>query len=531
MAKNIIYGKQSREKLKKGVDTLANAVRVTLGAKGRHVIIEADGVKHFGYPHITKDGVTVANSIQLEDNQENMGAAAVINVANKTADIAGDGTTTATVLAQAIIEEGFTEMDNGANPMDLKRGIEMATEFVVEKLKTFSKPVNDLETLEQISTISANNDSEMGKIIAQVMHKVGKDGVVTVEESGVSSTFINFIDGFQVDKGCLSYYFFTNQNTGVCEMEKPFILLYDRTISHMKDLIPLLQNIVIPAKRPLLIIAEDVDGQALETLVVNRLKHNLPVCAIKCPDYGENRKSIMQDIAIATGATFITRGTGYALETIKEEHLGSAEKISSDLRKTLIIKGSGTKQAVETRSNEIKSHLEQANLSNADKQNLKNRYAKINNGIAVLKVGASSETEIKEKKDRIDDALKAARASLEEGYVCGGGTAYVWCSKELDLLKGKNADQDKGINIVKKAILSPMKYIVQNAGLTFSDTLEQLLNSSYGMGMNVKTDVFEDLFKAGVIDPTKVSRVALESASSVAGIFLTTECCISEKLK
>jgi chaperonin GroEL len=524
MAKQITFDVDAREKLKKGVDALANAVKVTLGPKGRNVIID----KKFGAPAITKDGVTVAKEIELSDAIENMGAQMLKEVASKTADLAGDGTTTATVLAQAIVTAGLKHVAAGANPMDLKRGIDKAVEAVVAELKKMSKTVgDDFQKIEQVATISANNDSFIGKLIAQAMEKVGKDGVITVEEAKGTETEVKTVEGMQFDRGYLSPYFVTNPEKMEAELDNAYILIYDKKISSMKELLPILEK-TVQTGRPLLIISEEVDGEALATLVVNKLRGSLKVAAVKAPGFGDRRKAMLEDIAILTGGTLISEERGYKLENADLSYLGQAEKITIDKDNTTIINGVGTKDEITARVNQIKAQIE-ATTSDYDKEKLQERLAKLAGGVAVLYIGAATEVEMKEKKDRVDDALAATRAAVEEGIVPGGGVAYVRAISALDNLKTTNEDEAFGANIVKISLEAPLRQIVANAGLEGSIIIHKIKEGKDDFGFNARTEVFENMYAAGVIDPTKVGRVALENAASIAGMLLTTECVLSEE--
>lgn len=524
MAKQILFNIDARNRMKKGVDTLADAVKVTLGPKGRNVVIE----KKFGAPAITKDGVTVAKEIELEDPIENMGAQMVKEVASKTADIAGDGTTTATVLAQAIIGEGLKNVAAGANPMDLKRGIDRAVTAVVANLKKQAQKIGaDNERIEQVGTISANNDNEIGKLIAQAMAKVGNEGVITVEESKNTDTTVEVVEGMQFDRGYLSPYFVTNTEKMQVELDNPYILIFDKKISVMKDIIGILEK-VVQQGRPLLIIAEDVDGEALATLVVNKLRGSLKIAAVKAPGFGDRRKEMLQDIAVLTGGTVISEEQGYKLENAEFAYLGTAESITIDKDNTTVVGGKGKKADIVARVNQIKSQLE-ATTSDYDREKMQERLAKLSGGVAVLYVGGGSEMEMKEKKDRVDDALHATRAAVEEGIVAGGGTAYIRAIDSLNKLEGENNDEQTGINIIRRALEAPIRTIVANAGLEGSIIVQKIKEGKADFGFNARTEVFEKLFAAGVIDPTKVSRVALENAASIASMFLTTECVIADK--
>ncbi len=524
MAKEIKFDIEARDLLKKGVDELANAVKVTLGPKGRNVIIE----KKFGAPHITKDGVSVAKEIELSDPYQNMGAQIVKEVASKTNDKAGDGTTTATVLAQSIITVGLKNVAAGANPMDLKRGIDKAVAKVVESIKTQAKEVDDdIKKIEQVATISANNDSEIGKLIADAMARVKKEGVITVEEAKGTDTTVDVVEGMQFDRGYLSPYFVTNTEKMECEMENPFILIHDKKISNLKDILPLLEASV-QAGRPLLVIAEDIDGEALTTLVVNRLRGSLKICAVKAPGFGDRRKEMLQDIAVLTGGTVISEEQGIQLASATIEMLGKAEKITVNKDNTTIVNGAGTKEAIAQRVAQIKAQIE-ATKSDYDREKLQERLAKLAGGVAVLYVGAPSEVEMKEKKDRVDDALSATRAAVEEGIVPGGGVALIRAIDSLNGVTGENDDETTGIEIVKRAIEEPLRQIVANAGKEGAVYVQKVKEGKGDYGYNARTDKFENFFEAGVIDPAKVTRVALENAASIAGMLLTTECVISEK--
>ena len=515
MAKEIYFDVEAREKLKRGVDALANAVKVTLGPKGRNVIIG----KKYGAPHITKDGVSVAKEIELKDVIENMGAQMVKEVASKTADIAGDGTTTATVLAQAIINAGMKNVASGANPMDLKRGIDKAVVEIVKNLKAISKEVgSDNDRIKQIASISANNDEVIGSLIAEAMKVVGNDGVITVEEAKGTETEVKTVEGMQFDRGYLSPYFVTNAEKMVTEMEKPLILIYEKKISSMKDLMPILEP-VVQAGRSLLIIAEDMDGEALSTLVVNRIRGSLKVAAVKAPGFGDRRKAMLEDLAILRGLT---------LEGVTMDMLGTAEKVEIDKDNTTIVSGAGDKDAIAARVGQIRAQIE-ATTSDYDKEKLQERLAKLAGGVAVLYIGAPTEMEMKEKKDRVDDALAATRAAVEEGIVPGGGVALIRCISVLDNLKGLNEDEDTGIAIVKRAIEEPLRQIVANAGSEGAVIVQKVKEGTGDFGYNARTDVYEDLYIAGVIDPTKVTRTAIENASSIASMLLTTECVIADE--
>ena len=524
MAKEISFNSEAREKLKAGVGALCNAVKVTLGPKDRNVILQ----KSFGAPTITKDGVTVAKDIELEDPVQNMGAQLVKEVASKTADIAGDGTTTATVLAQAMVNAGFKNVVAGANPMDLKRGIDKATKAVIEDLIKQSEVIgNDFEKIKQVGSISANNDEEIGTLIADAMRRVSKDGVITVEESKGTETYVDEVKGMQFDRGYLSPYFVTNTENMTTEYEEPLILIHDKKISNMQEIVPVLEK-VISAGRPLLIIAEDIDSQALGVLVVNRLRAQLKIVAVKAPGFGDRRKAMLEDIAILTGGTVISEEKGYKLESVELEHLGRAEKITVDKDNTTIVNGRGTAEMITSRINQIKAQIE-TTTSDYDKEKLQERLAKLAGGVAVLYVGAATEVEMKEKKARVDDALSATRAAVEEGIVTGGGVALVNAIKSIEKLKGANDDETIGIQIVKKALEAPLRTIAENAGVEGSVVLMEVLKSKGATGYNARTDKYEDLKKAGVIDPTKVTRIALENAASIAAMILTTECVINDK--
>ena len=524
MAKKILFDTDARDRLKKGVDALADAVKVTLGPKGRNVILD----KKFGSPTVTKDGVTVAKEIELEDPIENMGAQMVKEVASKTADIAGDGTTTATVLAQSIISEGLKMVAAGANPMDLKRGIDKAVSIVVENLKSQSQTVgNDSKKIQQVATISANNDETIGKLIAEAFAKVGKEGVITVEEAKSLETSLKIVEGMQFDRGYISPYFVTNAEKMEVELENTFVLIYDKKISTMKELLPVLERVVQTGK-PLLIIAEDVDGEALATLVVNKLRGSLKVAAVKAPGFGDRRKAMLEDIAILTGGVVISEERGYKLENADLSYLGRAEKISIDKDNTTIVNGAGKKDEITARINQIKAQIE-TTTSDYDREKLQERLAKLSGGVAVLYVGAASEVEMKEKKDRVDDALHATRAAVEEGIVPGGGVALVRCIPALDKIKETNEDELFGINIVKRALEEPLRQIVANAGLEGSIVVQKVREGKDDFGFNAQTEKYENLYAAGVIDPTKVVRVALENAASIAGMILTTDCVVVDK--
>ena len=524
MAKEIIFDTDAREELKKGVDELANAVKVTLGPKGRNVIIE----KKYGAPHITKDGVTVAKEIELDDARQNLGAQLVKEVASKTGDDAGDGTTTATVLAQAIVGVGLKNVTAGANPMDLKRGIDKAVATVVAGIKKQSQEVGDnYDKIEQVATISANNDAVIGKLIADAMKKVSKDGVITIEEAKGTDTTIDVVEGMQFDRGFISPYFVTNTEKMEVDMEKPYILIYDKKISNLKELLPILEP-AVQSGRPLLIIAEDVDSEALTTLVVNRLRAQLKICAVKAPGFGDRRKEMLEDIAILTGGVVISDERGIQLEHATLEMLGTAERITVTKDNTVIVNGAGQKEAIAARVNQIKSQIA-ATTSDYDREKLQERLAKIAGGVAVLYVGAASEVEMKEKKDRVDDALSATRAAIEEGIVPGGGVAYIRTIKDLEGLKGECDDEQTGIEIVKRAIEEPLRQIVFNAGKEGAVVVQKVKEGEGDFGYNARFDRYEALLAAGVVDPAKVARVALENAASIAGMFLTTECVITDK--
>ncbi len=519
MAKDILFNLEARENLKRGVDALSDAVKVTLGPKGRNVIID----KSFGAPQVTKDGVTVAKEIELIDPVENMGAQMVKEVASKTNDQAGDGTTTATVLAQAIVATGLKNVTAGANPMDLKRGIEKAVQEVIKSLKEQTKEVGDhKEKVEQVASISANNDHTIGKLIADAMGKVKQEGVITIEEAKGIETYVDVVEGMQFDRGYISPYFVTDTEKMQAVYESPYILIYDKKISVMKDLLPILEKAVQSGK-PLLIIAEDIEGEALATLVVNRLRGSLKVAAVKAPGFGDRRKEMLEDIAILTGGTVISEEKGYKLEDATVEMLGEAEKVTIDKDNTTIVSGKGAKENIEARVNQIKAQIE-TTTSDYDREKLQERLAKLAGGVAVIYVGAASEVEMKEKKDRFEDALAATRAAIEEGIIPGGGVAFIRASEMLENLKGDNEDQDTGIAIVKRAIEEPLRQIVENAGLEGSVVVNKVKEGKGDFGFNARTEVYENLLKAGVIDPTKVTRIALENAASIAGMLLTTEC-------
>ena len=524
MAKEIKFNIKAREELKKGVDELADAVKVTLGPKGRNVIIE----KKFGAPHITKDGVTVAKEIELEDPFQNMGAQLVKEVASKTGDDAGDGTTTATVLAQSIINVGLKNVAAGANPIDLKRGIDKAVAKVVEGIKAQSQEVDDdMAKIENVARVSANNDAEIGQLIAEAMRKVKKEGVITIEEAKGTDTTVKVVEGMQFDRGYISPYFVTNTEKMECEMENPYILIFDKKISVLKDMLPILEA-AAQSGRPLLIIAEDVDSEALATLVVNRLRGSLKICAVKAPGFGDRRKEMLEDIAVLTGGVVVSEEKGLKLDMATIDMLGSADKITVDKENTTIVNGHGDKQLLADRVAQIKAQIEKT-TSDYDREKLHERLAKLAGGVAVLYVGAPSEVEMKEKKDRVDDALSATRAAIAEGIVPGGGVAYIRCVESLENLQGDNDDENTGIQIVKRAIEEPLRQIVANAGLEGAIIVQKVKDGKGDYGYNARTDKFENFFESGVIDPAKVTRVALENAASIAGMFLTTECVISEK--
>ena len=522
MAKQLFFDTDARDRLKKGVDALADAVKVTLGPKGRNVIID----KKFGAPTITKDGVSVAKEIELKEPIENMGAQLVKEVASKTADQAGDGTTTATVLAQAIFGVGIKNVAAGANPMDLKRGIDKAVAAVVAELKANSKPISTSKEIAQVATVSANNDEAIGKMIADAMDKVGKDGVITVEEAKGTETDVKTVEGMQFDRGYLSPYFVTNTEKMEVELDHPYILIYDKKISSMKELLPVLEPVAQSGK-PLLIIAEDVDGEALATLVVNKIRGALKVASVKAPGFGDRRKAMLEDIAILTGGTVISEERGFKLENATVDMLGRAEKINIDKDNTTLVNGAGDKSAIKGRIAEIKAQIEKT-TSDYDKEKLQERLAKLSGGVAILYIGAATEVEMKEKKDRVDDALHATRAAVQEGVVVGGGVALVRAASALDKLKGENEDQDTGINIIRIAIEAPLRTIVSNAGGEPSVVVNKIRDNKGNYGYNARTDQYEDLFKAGVIDPTKVTRLALENAASIAALLLTTECVVAD---
>ena len=521
MAKKIQFDIEAREGLKKGVDALANAVKVTLGPKGRNVIIG----KSFGGPQVTKDGVTVAKEIELEDSLENMGAQMVKEVASKTNDLAGDGTTTATILAQSIVNEGLKNVTAGANPMDLKRGVDKAVSAVVENLNKSAKTVgNSSEKIQQIASISANNDNVIGDLITEAFEKVGKEGVITVEEAKGTDTYVDVVEGMQFDRGYLSPYFVTNSEKMESDLESPYILLYDKKISAMKDLLPILEPVAQSGK-PLLVIAEDVDGEALATLVVNKLRGALKIAAVKAPGFGDRRKAMLEDIAILTGGTVISEERGFNIENTTIDMLGSAERVTIDKDNTTIVNGAGEKKTIEDRVNQIKTQIE-TTTSDYDKEKLQERLAKLAGGVAVLYVGAASEVEMKEKKDRVDDALHATRAAVEEGIVAGGGVALIRARNVLDKIKANNDDELTGIQIISRALEAPVRTIVANAGGEGSVVVAKIIEGKDGFGYDAKSEQYVDLFDAGIIDPKKVTRVALENAASVAGMILTTECAL-----
>ena len=524
MAKIITYDTEAREALKRGVDQLADAVKVTLGPKGRNVILD----KKYGAPHITKDGVTVAKEIELDDAAENLGAQLVKEVASKTGDQAGDGTTTATVLAQAIVGVGLKNVAAGANPMDLKRGIDKAVSAVVAHIKEQSEVVgNDFDKIEQVATISANNDAEIGKLIADAMRKVSKDGVITIGEAKGMDTTIDVVQGMQFDRGYISPYFVTNTETMEVEMDKPYILIHDKKISNLKELLPVLEP-AVQSGRPLLIIAEDVDSEALTTLVVNRLRAQLKICAVKAPGFGDRRKEMLEDIATLTGGVVISEEKGIKLEQATIDMLGTAENITVSKENTTIVNGAGDKEAIAARVAQIKAQIA-ATKSSYDKEKLQERLAKLAGGVAQLNVGAASEVEMKEKKDRVDDALSATRAAIEEGIVPGGGVAYIRAQEALEGLKGENEDEQTGIEIVRRAIEEPLRQIVHNAGKEGAVVVDKVRNGKGDFGYDARRDEYKNLLAAGVVDPAKVARVALENAASIAGMFLTTECVIVDK--
>jgi chaperonin GroEL len=524
MSKLIHYNVDARESLKRGVDKLSNAVKVTLGPRGRNVVIE----KSFGAPTITKDGVTVAKEIELEDKVENMGAQMVREVASKTNDNAGDGTTTATVLAQSIIQKGLKNVTAGANPMDLKRGIDEAVKVVVEELGKLSKPVGDsIESIRQVGSISANGDAEIGNNIASAMEKVGKDGVITVEEAKGTETYLETVEGMQFDRGYLSPYFVTDSEKMTSELEDPYILIFDKKISSMKDLLPVLEK-VIQTGKPLLIVAEDIEGEALATLVVNKLRGTLKIAAVKAPGFGDRRKAMLEDLAILTGGTVISEERGYKLENATLEFLGQAARVSIDKDNTTIVDGKGEQEDIQARVNQVRAQIENT-TSDYDREKLQERLAKLSGGVAVLYIGAASEVEMKEKKARVEDALHATRAAVEEGIIPGGGVAFIRCVKALESIHHDNADTKLGVEIVRSAIEAPLRTIVYNAGLEGSIIVQRVKEGEGNFGFNARTEVYEDLVAAGVIDPTKVARTALENAASVAGLLLTTEAVIADK--
>ena len=524
MAKEIHFNTESRENLRKGVDILANAVKVTLGPKGRNVILD----KKFGAPTVTKDGVSVAKEIDLKDAVENMGAQLVKEVASKTADDAGDGTTTATVLAQAIFNTGIKNVAAGANPMDLKRGVDKAVKAVVENLKSQSKDIKDSSEISQVATVSANNDHEIGKMIADAMDKVGKDGVITVEEAKGTETDVKTVEGMQFDRGYLSPYFVTNSDKMEAELENPYILIYDKKISAMKELLPILEAVSQTGK-PLLIIAEDIEGEALATIVVNKIRGSLKIAAVKAPGFGDRRKAMLEDLAILTGGTVISEERGYKLESATIDYLGTSEKVNIDKDNTTVVSGAGKKTDISARVNQIKKQIE-STTSEYDKEKLQERLAKLSGGVAILYVGAATEVEMKEKKDRVDDALHATRAAVQEGIVAGGGTAFLRAINSLDSLELENDDQNTGILIVKTALESPIRTIVENSGGEGSVVIQKIKEGKGGdYGYNAAQDKFESMFKAGIIDPTKVSRLALENAASIAGLLITTECVVVDE--
>ena len=521
MAKDIIFDIESRDGLKRGVDALANAVKVTLGPKGRNVVIG----KAFGGPQITKDGVTVAKEIELEDAHENMGAQMVKEVASKTNDLAGDGTTTATVLAQAIVKEGLKNVAAGANPLDLKHGIDKAVESIIADLKSQSQEVgSNLDKIKQVASISANNDESVGELIAEAFDKVGKEGVITVEEAKGTDTHVDIVEGMQFDRGYLSPYFVTNSDKMTTDLDSPYILLYDKKISTMKDLLPVLEPVAQSGK-PLLIIAEDIDGEALATLVVNKLRGSLKIAAVKAPGFGDRRKAMLEDIAILTGGTVVSEERGFTLENATMDMLGSAERVTIDKDNTTVVNGSGDTDTIKARVSQIKSQIE-TTTSDYDKEKLQERLAKLAGGVAVLYVGAASEVEMKEKKDRVDDALHATRAAVEEGIIAGGGVAFVRAKSVLDKVKSDNQDEKTGVAIVARAIEEPLRQIAENAGNEGSVVVSKVLEGKDDFGFNAKTEEYVNMHKAGIIDPTKVTRIALENAASVAGMILTTECAL-----
>ena len=523
MAKDIVFDIEARDTLKAGVDALANAVKVTLGPKGRNVVID----KKFGAPHVTKDGVTVAKEVELKDPIQNMGAQMVKEVASKTADVAGDGTTTATVLAQSIIATGLKNVAAGANPMDLKRGIDKAVEAIVAELHKMKQEVGDDNSkIEQVATISANNDNKIGKLIAEAMKVVGKDGVITVEEAKGTETEVKTVEGMQFDRGYLSPYFVTDTEKMVANLDNPYILLFDKKISNLQEILPILEP-VAQSSRPLLIIAEDVDGQALATLVVNKLRGGLKIAAVKAPGFGDRRKAMLEDIAVLTGGTVISEEQGRKLEDVTLDDLGTAEKVEIDKDNTTIVNGSGAAANIEARVNQIKAQIE-STTSDYDREKLQERLAKLAGGVAVLYIGAATEVEMKEKKDRVDDALAATRAAVEEGIVPGGGVALIRAAKVLESLEGENDDQTTGVAIVRRAVEEPLRQIIFNAGGEGAVVVQKIAEGDADYGYNARTEVYENLYEAGVIDPTKVTRVALENAASIAGMLLTTECVLAD---
>ena len=523
MAKDLFFNTDARDQLKKGVDTLAEAVKVTLGPKGRNVIID----KKFGAPTVTKDGVSVAKEIELSEPIENMGAQLVKEVASKTADSAGDGTTTATVLAQAIFNAGIKNVAAGANPMDLKRGIDKAVSAIVTDLHSQSTAIKDSNEIKQVGTISANNDEEIGSMIADAMDKVGKDGVITVEEARGTETEVKTVEGMQFDRGYLSPYFVTNTEKMEAEMENPYILIYDKKISSMKELLPVLEPVAQSGK-PLVIIAEDVDGEALATLVVNKIRGSLKIAAVKAPGFGDRRKAMLEDIAILTGGTVISEERGYKLENATIEYLGTAEKVNIDKDNTTVVNGAGTEEAIKGRVQQIQQQIENT-TSDYDKEKLQERLAKLSGGVAILYIGAATEVEMKEKKDRVDDALHATRAAVQEGVVSGGGVALIRAAASLDGVEASNEDEETGINIVRSAVESPLRTIVANAGGEGSVVVNEVKNGKDDYGYNARTNVYENLIASGVIDPTKVTRLALENAASIASLLLTTECVVADQ--
>ena len=526
MAKQIFFDIEARSKMKRGVDILANSVKITLGPKGRNVVLE----KKFGVPTITKDGVTVAKEIELEDPIENIGAQMVKEVASKTADIAGDGTTTATVLAQSIIAEGVKMVTSGSNPMDLKRGIEKAVAKVIESLKAQSQTVgSDISKIQQVASVSANNDTEIGKLIAEAMKKVGKEGVITVEEAKGTDTTVEIVEGMQFDRGYISPYFVTNSEKMEVELQNPYILIYDKKISSMKDILQILEK-VAQGGRPLLIIAEDLEGEALATLVVNKLRGTLKVAAVKAPGFGDRRKEMLQDLAVLTKGIVVSEEQGFKLESADLTYLGSSASVTINKDNTTIVGGKGKKEEINARVNQIKAQIE-TTTSDYDKEKLQERLAKLSGGVAVLYVGAATEVEMKEKKDRVDDALHATRAAVEEGIVPGGGVAYIRAIDSLNKFKGANEDETTGAAIVRRALEEPLRQIVSNAGLEASIVVQKVKEGKGDFGFNARTEEYENLLKAGVIDPTKVTRIALENAASISGMFLTTECVIADKPK